>query len=449
MKIFLLLSILFLSTNLLLSQDDQIYYGPPIPYKKGANWGFSDLKGHIIIPPAYDRVLFFTERSMDKDYRYAKVAKYGKWGIIDDKGEVLLAPSYDTVSFTKVPHFVIIGNDNKFGGFSLKSGSSVPIEYNQISPITLSNRVVSTSYVRVRKGNKVGIASINGEEIVACQYDEIIYSQNFSGLSDSIKNSIRYKLIGKIGNEYYVFHDKGKRERIFPDDKIHTQESDNGIMMIAAPDSESERIAAEEESRKLNLIKDTLGLDQIKKIPFSNFFVTEKDSLFGLIEKLSFFKKKSGGGSILVDSIRQILPSNYDTIYDVRSYFTHKGEPLFRDPPWFIKDQKFKELILVKKEGESGVITDQEEVVYFPQEMELMRFINGLVILTRKNTKWGFINHSDANKSIKNEYDFISDEYDGKGTPSIIYRGQMVKLFWVRKGKLEGFLGTNGVEYFE
>ena len=439
MKKLLLLSALLLCTSILLSQEEEPYNGPLIPYKKGENWGFSDMEGNIIIAPDYDEVMFFTKRHMHKRYRYAKVNKNGKWGIINDTGEVVLSPEYDSIRFTDIHHYVIVGDNDRFGGYSLKSRKSFPANYDRLEQIRYSYRDISNRYLYAVNGDRAGIVSIYGDEVIPFEYDSILLSQYFPDFSDEPKNDTHNKFIGKIGNELYIHRDGDKKERFTSTKKFSFEDDGNTMLWDEESEKESEKI----ENGHLAQIKEKLRVNILKEINSHGFYLTEKNGLYGLIQKNTIFKR-TNGRSYRVDTARVVLSPEFDTIYEVKDYFSTT------EKPWFVSDQKYKELILVVKDGKSYIITDKGELVYHYQDGKLIKFISDLVLITRNGDKWGYIDIFDREKSVDNQYDYLNYDYEREGMPFrvFIYHTHLA-LFRVKKGNLSGFLGSNGVEFFE
>lgn len=105
-------------------------------------WGLVDLKGNIILPFEYDRVI--TDQ-WTRENGYAIIAMNGKYGLADTKGTILLPCEY--FSFKEAgDYFIVRAYDKaKYGLFDRKTGKMViPVACDRISDVCINGTFTVT-----------------------------------------------------------------------------------------------------------------------------------------------------------------------------------------------------------------------------------------------------------------------------------------------------------------
>jgi hypothetical protein len=134
--------------------------------RNGDKQGACDLKGNLIVAPAYDDIFF------DVEYDYYIVKINGKTGIVNNSGSLIIPCKYDDIYYYQV-------KDNFNGGYCefklngkkgiMKSDGTVvvPAKYDD----TYFWQFKNDDFCEVKLNGKQGIVDKQGKEIVACKYD--------------------------------------------------------------------------------------------------------------------------------------------------------------------------------------------------------------------------------------------------------------------------------------
>jgi hypothetical protein len=156
-----------------------------VPYKdlilvrKGDKWGIFDLKGKTVtevLRTEFDEVVPYDDLIL--------AIKGDKWGIFDIKGKTLLPIKYDWISFEDLEEgrkFIRIKENYEVGLVDRKGNIVIPPKYDDI-------RMVVGDKVVVQVGAYLGIADINGREILPAEYEDfMIFNENLFLMSKDLK----------------------------------------------------------------------------------------------------------------------------------------------------------------------------------------------------------------------------------------------------------------------
>lgn len=114
---------------------------------KGSKYGFADSTGKVIVPMQYD----YSTAAYAPDYQRGRhlllnrrnEAGHYLAGVADLSGRVLLEPVYEKVLFDEDNKGFLVFKDGKFGLALADGRLAVPVEYDDVVPLSL-NRYIST-----------------------------------------------------------------------------------------------------------------------------------------------------------------------------------------------------------------------------------------------------------------------------------------------------------------
>lgn len=160
-------------------------------------WGACDINGKEIIPPIYKSCLNlknsmcygednFFKKNTNSNYFLVK-NNNGEKGLIDHKGKTILECKYSDIEtmffwFTGLCKAAIKG---KYGLYDSNGEILIPHIYDDISFFGSSNS--SNIFLRIKQGDKCGLADIKGNVKANCEYDWIY--EPSEGLMICCKNS--------------------------------------------------------------------------------------------------------------------------------------------------------------------------------------------------------------------------------------------------------------------
>lgn len=193
-----------------------------VQVKKGNKYGLYR-KDKIVLEPIYDSFKM-------KDTKFIIVVKDKKYGIFC-YNELKIPVEYDSISLlngcrNNYDYCYKVQKDKKFGILSLYNGVIVPVEYDDIKNILISDRNRNCNYWEIRKNNNVGLADEDLKIIVPAKYDkiDIIYVLEGESRQDfyiKIQNNKKYGLLTRTGeNILPAEYDNFKNVSIY----------DNGIL---------------------------------------------------------------------------------------------------------------------------------------------------------------------------------------------------------------------------
>jgi hypothetical protein len=158
------------------SAKDEVLLGIPLKPQlsvlnepKAQAWGFIDLTGRVVVPPAWDYVEPFWKG-------HAFVIQNGKWGIIDGTGKVILKPQWDQILYGMPNGQYVVKKDGKCG--------VIDADGNPVGPFVLDERAVEgpcEGLTRVWKGKKVGFIDAMEKVVIEPQWDEAsVFTDGFA-----------------------------------------------------------------------------------------------------------------------------------------------------------------------------------------------------------------------------------------------------------------------------
>ncbi|MFW5804365.1 MAG: WG repeat-containing protein [bacterium] len=206
-------------------QVDRIEYseGNLVPFKKGNKWGFKDKNTRdVIIPPKYSYVSKLVENRII-------LATNNKYAVADKNGNVLTPFKYDFISDFK-NGFAKVKRDNKWTYLNSDCNEISSFQYSQVDIFENGVSIVKTetnkfillnddgkqltreydeiekldylikfiSGFKLKKRNKIGLASISGKIILPCNFDF------FNVITDNlikVSSEDKYGLYSKDGNK--------------------------------------------------------------------------------------------------------------------------------------------------------------------------------------------------------------------------------------------------------
>ena len=181
--IFLMLSLVYISVNLVYSQY-------PEPFQENNKWGYKDSKGNLIVNAKYDQAEkfstdfaivqlnkkygFINEKGVeiisptyDKienfRYGYAKVKADKKWGLIDTKGQIIISLKYDDLVQIYKEKYISVKLNEKWGVIDLKENILIPIEYDY-------SFYGEDGIFAAAKNDKAGFINIKNEVVIPFEY---------------------------------------------------------------------------------------------------------------------------------------------------------------------------------------------------------------------------------------------------------------------------------------
>ena len=184
-----------------------------IPFTSGANIGFVNRKGEILVKPKY--AMYYGECYNESDlikvaieHPYGIYRKNGKvaiyphhlYGVINAKGEIVLDVEYLSLGIANNSIFSVQRMDGKYGVIDRYGTEIVP--YGKYSWIDFFDRELArVKYGKCSslnfKGDKWGIIDKTGREVLAVQYDNIwnFYEKEYDNIvveKDGVKSRISF-----------------------------------------------------------------------------------------------------------------------------------------------------------------------------------------------------------------------------------------------------------------
>lgn len=168
------------------TQVNVFYNGLAVAFK-GDKVGFIDSTGKEVIPVVWDDIRNVGNHSNE----YKKVTQNNQLGLINRSGKLLLPVAYSRINEIMPGYFVF--TKAQLQGMADSTGKVIlEPEYSEISVNTSIQRIT------LRKGNKTGLATLNGEIILPAEYDtmEFNYGWKSDGWPILVKkdNTLQYIL---------------------------------------------------------------------------------------------------------------------------------------------------------------------------------------------------------------------------------------------------------------
>ncbi len=130
-----------------------------LPIKENGKWGYYDFSiSKVIIEPEYDEIS--TPNSWG-----IKTENDGKVGFINLENELVVKPQYKGVKFINLDYVLVESFENKKGILKNETGEiAVPLgDYDDI-------KAINKKFFNIKKGDKWGLVSLKGKELVPCEY---------------------------------------------------------------------------------------------------------------------------------------------------------------------------------------------------------------------------------------------------------------------------------------
>lgn len=358
-----------------------------VPYHAKSGWGFSDTLANIVIEPApYDSVELFDHWGLAKVYRGKKV------NVVDSKGKLLLREYCDKIAWKTSGEWELRIKD-KVGVFDPKKRRYVvDVRYDEVSDLTEKVKLVT-------QRKKLAVFSTEGKQLTNFQFDSL----------------------AAFFDDYLVAYAKGKLfevnaadGKITPVNEIREPEYGKGFVMdeFATYDPGVEPEPAPQEF--IDRITSNYQLDSMTRTPIVLGVGTEIYQVYRGEKTAYYFRHE-----------RLMMKPRFDAVLDVQQ----SGERQF-------------EMIAVL-DGRYGVI-DQNEKIIIPFQFDRIHSLNGSFAYTTMKGKEGVWIFNTVYPPIRNLYDRIGFE----DRLNVSRRWSFI-LFKVHKGEKWGYVGENGVEYFE
>lgn len=121
--------------------------------------GIVTFEGNEITKPIYDSISEVQDYSKNGRFAFI-VSKDKKYGVLNYEGKVIIPIVYDQIYHENANiNIFIVKKNNKYGVKSIYNDIIIPIEYDNI----ISDSPVLSTYFKLIKDTKKGIASINGK----------------------------------------------------------------------------------------------------------------------------------------------------------------------------------------------------------------------------------------------------------------------------------------------
>ena len=174
-----------------------------IDLKKNGKTGVYDFNGNVIIPQIYDEIY-----SSDlAQYDYCNVKQGGKYGVYHVKLKKELIPcrfEYISIKDLKEKGYCKIKEEGKYGCWSVDGKEIIPCQYAHISDLSpITNCFTVTS--EISENGKNGLWSMEGKEIIPCKFrlisDSYFKTSDCYEVMQTVGNIVRYGAYRKDGKE--------------------------------------------------------------------------------------------------------------------------------------------------------------------------------------------------------------------------------------------------------
>lgn len=303
---------------------------------KDGYYGVVNESGKLIIPFEYDDIKIETKYEVKEYiYKYIILRKDGKTGAADANGNLFVPVDYQDVRMIN-KNAVGIKENNLWGWVSAKNGAALnPPQYESIRSF------LSDDYVEIRKGQKIGLANVNGTVIIPEEYDSYIYT---------IQTPDNLYFRGKKDKEINLFDEKGTL--VFADfedfyslgDSEMLAYESNGLYGFANPESKTKITEAIYEK----IERFVRGLSIVKKD--NQYGVMNQKGKFIVELKYEEIQFLNADGNIRYTSVPTIAAS--PTLQEEEKM----SEESRRIEAYEAEVEKFPYYILLKKENTFGVI---------------------------------------------------------------------------------------------
>lgn len=299
----------------------------------------------------------------------------------------------------------------------------VPPQYDSVDlffPFTKSDALPELKAALITKNKKYGIIDSKGKVLVSCSYDKI-----FSFYSRWDKREI----LMRKGADYFSYSiDSKKTEPLAPSwSDTAEQEVLQEVMVDCA--ATSRNLVINKQNEKLTRVLRhayKYEKDGYRYQWDTAYFEAEEIRQLPCSDNL-LLKKGNTGWGIISFSKKEIIPSRYDSIYEMEREFVYA-----------VKDKKNGWTIIGINLGlaDPSMHTRTSRHPYQDVRKSLTNF--GYVV--KRNDKWGIL-----------EYDMQSDHLLDK----VLYaeyrviRDFKIVAVYDKTGKLQGYINFNGIKYWD
>ncbi|MBK8554746.1 MAG: WG repeat-containing protein [Lewinellaceae bacterium] len=357
-----------------------------IPYRKGTHWGYSDTLGKILLAPRFDSCGFFTQTHKSPGM-YAFAFENGKVGMINQDGQFVIAPDYDSLDFRYFSTYGCVRSNmgQKRGILNVNGQILIPNEYEDAYPF-------SRRYFLVENEGKRGLFHADGTPCAPLRFDRIYYQS-------LVNKKTRQSVFGcflEEGEKTFLLSESDELQEI-----TLSEWSDDDD--VAAPDMAYE--GYNQQQRTLPKVTGTLS-----RFPGMSalLYKIEENGYFGIVD---------ASGNV-------VTPAKYDSIVYIGAQMG-----LF---PFFC----------VYSGKKAGVLDHQNQII-LPMKYDRVVFKNNLFITSKKGRK-GCLFTNTIYPPIKPKYQELHYLY----SIPVNSRWSFAILSVKKSGKW-GFVGENGIEYFE
>ena len=435
---------------------DLVYEKSVLKYKKDGKFGLIDLDGNQITKPIYDEIntLQYKEGEM-------LIKKEGKYGVINQNGYILVEPKYDQIQadtyYDSDTHYkydgYIVSNKTeegyRYGYISNERDEYLELKYNDIKRISeidskdvyllaaLNGRygifkenknIIPNEYQSitfdsinsifvVQKGKKYGVLSLEGNEILKCDFEKIDVKGKYLYATNSDQVEQVYDIKGKLTDipNYMTIEDIPEK----PDYniKILIQEGKSNYQLYKGEELvttdeymfiqylQNDMFLASKSEGKLGLIdsnaqeKLPFEYDVIKKIDNTNFIQLEINGITKVTDENANVILEMNNGKIDMQDEFIRISDGTETKYINPNGEVVDSSVVYEHSTLFAKNQDGK-WGFVDKSGNMQVQYQYDEVTEFNEY--------GFAGI-KKNNKWGVLN-KDGSVLLEPTYEFPSQD---------------------------------------
>lgn len=318
--------------KLMLENDEQVS-----PFKDGNKYGFR-YNNVVLVPAKYSSYSEFGYNGM------YKVSFNRHYGLIDKYGNELFACDY--LNFHRLSNGLIVAEHTS--GFYISGFGHIAdrnphdtISLKELTPelfVFLLNSnsleiyIIDDEYLFKKSTNNYAFYSISGEQVIAATFSNYHFTQDYSALWLQNSESRLWKLANLNGS--------AKNNLEYTDYRAEQ----NRIIAIQPGKTDVYNLKGE-------FIRNT-DYDDIKSFGFNEYSKVIKGELCGLVD-----------GDFTV-----ILPAEYESI------------------------EKYKELLIVKRNGKYGLCNEEGEILVDSQYDEIKPLSNGVNVIVNKEGMWYIFN---------------------------------------------------------
>ncbi len=399
---------LLLLGNLLAQNNNP--YDPKllIPYKMNGKWGYADTLGKVLCVPQYDSAGFYEVWQNT----HAIVKKNNKFGIIDQHFNFVISPKYKLLNGTNCYlkedlKFLQIGKGKRWGVITVGDKRIIPAKYDQINFNYLQFGVIA-----VKKADKFALFSLTGERITGFIFDNFSFGIFGGGNAED--------LLGQVNEDYFLIKpDKTVVPAPEKPKKHKVKTSEPTTPTVDKPETEKATLY-----KKSLEIKEKYGLDSVYVDRPLNSGPARGKLVYLLVSK----NGRKGIWNVKYNTVNFV---DYDDIYAIHVYYQEIS-----------KKYGFIELLYVQKNGKWGVI-NEEGVTQLPFEYDGFGKITDTYAETRQKNKSGAVTYFTYYPPIACKYDRIDFFKQLEVTQTWAF-----DLYKITINGKEGYVGENGVEYF-